>query len=496
MRTIWLTLCMERHILSKSTFLRGIQCTKSLYLYKKHYYLRDKLSAEQRAIFSRGTNVGVLARDLFPGGVDASPKTPFQFPQSVAFTRELIKKGTPVIYEAAFQHNGVLAAMDIIVKEPDGWIAYEVKSSRQISETYLLDAALQYYVIQGSGLPLKDIVLVTINGAYQRDHALDIHKLFNRQSVFNEALKQQTYIQEQLPRLMETTRLDHAPEVPIGIQCHTPYPCDFMGHCHKNVPAQSVLHLVDADHLDRYNYYHSNTTLLSELPDDNLTPGQLLQATSHRTQKATIRHAALSDWHNQWSEEAVIVHLLRTRPAVPRFQNTTPYQTLPFGLVCKPYKSGARAKSWLASPTTYHPTQIIEPMKKLLADYSQIMVWDMKAWQESIATLMAMSPEETEWLETLLKKSIDIAIPWKQQLIYHPAVMENINPIMMADALGCDREYQGSITSGRVAGSEFLHMIDHPEAGDKKTHSIKRYALRVLKNLGDLLNVVNDQISI
>lgn len=37
------------HILSKSTYIKGLQCEKALYLTKKHPYLRDRLSIEQRA---------------------------------------------------------------------------------------------------------------------------------------------------------------------------------------------------------------------------------------------------------------------------------------------------------------------------------------------------------------------------------------------------------------------------------------------------------------
>lgn len=65
---------MEKHVLSKSTFIRSSQCLKSLYLYKYNYNLRDKLSPEQEALFSRGTNVGLIARNLFPGGIDCSRK--------------------------------------------------------------------------------------------------------------------------------------------------------------------------------------------------------------------------------------------------------------------------------------------------------------------------------------------------------------------------------------------------------------------------------------
>jgi hypothetical protein len=47
--------------LSKSLFVRGLQCHKSLYLYKYHPELKDELSPEQEALFSTGTDVGLLA---------------------------------------------------------------------------------------------------------------------------------------------------------------------------------------------------------------------------------------------------------------------------------------------------------------------------------------------------------------------------------------------------------------------------------------------------
>ena len=55
---------MKKATLSKSTFLRGLQCHKSLYLYKNFYKLRDEISSSQQAIFNQGTNVGILAQEL------------------------------------------------------------------------------------------------------------------------------------------------------------------------------------------------------------------------------------------------------------------------------------------------------------------------------------------------------------------------------------------------------------------------------------------------
>ena len=46
--------------LSKSTFIRGLQCEKSLYLYKHHYRLKDPIPSSLQAVFDQGTNIGIL----------------------------------------------------------------------------------------------------------------------------------------------------------------------------------------------------------------------------------------------------------------------------------------------------------------------------------------------------------------------------------------------------------------------------------------------------
>ena len=98
---------MDKLTLSKSTFIRGMQCEKSLYMHKYSKELRDPMPASLEAIFKQGTSVGELAQGLFPGGVDCTPESYYNFQESVERTHAEIAKGTKVIYEAAFQFNGV-----------------------------------------------------------------------------------------------------------------------------------------------------------------------------------------------------------------------------------------------------------------------------------------------------------------------------------------------------------------------------------------------------
>ena len=225
------------HILSKSTYIKGEQCEKALYLFKNRPFLRDKLSMEQRAKFKRGTDVGILAQQLFPGGINMTPNSPSQFGKKVTETMQnLSNPAVNVMYEAVFQYDDTLIMLDIIVRDGDKWRAIEVKSSLSISPTYMKDAALQYYVLKGCNVPLSDIQLMYINADYVRNGDLDLSQLFVFQSVKDYAEQYQDVIAKNIAHFKDIIKQPHSPKIPIGNQCDTPYRCEFHGHCWKDVP--------------------------------------------------------------------------------------------------------------------------------------------------------------------------------------------------------------------------------------------------------------------
>ncbi|MBR6093222.1 MAG: hypothetical protein IKQ09_10480 [Bacteroidales bacterium] len=225
------------HILSKSTYIKGEQCEKALYLFKNRPFLRDKLSMEQRAKFKRGTDVGILAQQLFPGGINMTPSSPSLFGKKAIETMQnLSNPDINVMYEAVFQYDDTLIMLDIIVRDGDKWRAIEVKSSLSISPTYMKDAALQYYVLKGCNVPLSDIQLMYINADYVRDGDLDLSQLFVFQSVKDYAEQYQDVIAKNIAHFKDIIKQPHSPKIPVGNQCDTPYRCEFHGHCWKDVP--------------------------------------------------------------------------------------------------------------------------------------------------------------------------------------------------------------------------------------------------------------------
>jgi len=364
---------MEKHLLSKSTYIRGNQCLKSLYLNKKRSFLRDRMPKERLIVFQRGHKVGDLAQDLFPGGINMSPGHPAAFKQAIINTEEKIKEGFPVIYEAAFQYDRVMIYLDILVHTGAGWHAYEVKSSGGISDTYLMDAALQYHVIKGTGLEISGISLVHINRDYVLEDQVDPKGLFKFIDVTDEALSRQEYVAEQIIREKEALMLEHSPKIDVGPHCREPYDCDFLGHCWKKVPKAPK------------------------------------KEASKQIDSPAFKAAAES-----LTARTAFIKLLPMRPAIPMYKGTRPYQEIPYGY-CLSY--GDEIRSGIFSHDSNPGEELIQEMEKELDGISTLICFGQGYLLRnsfpniSILDLREMILKDSDFFHELKDKS-DLARLW------------------------------------------------------------------------------------
>ena len=298
---------------------------------KKHPYLRDKLSIEQRAKFQRGTDVGVLAHDYFPGGIDMSPASPSQFPKKAEETKQnLSNPEVKVMYEAVFQYNDTLIMLDMLVRDGDRWMAIEVKSSLRLSDTYYNDAALQYYVLHGCQVPLSDFKLMYLNADYLKDKEIDAKQLFKLESVMDYVVERESFVAQNVERLKHVVALPHSPMVNIGTQCNNPYPCDFQGHCWKLIPKNSFLYTTAMEEEALFqNYFsgiNSNEKMLRQVASDSLEARQI---EALETNSYYIDYKTLYSLTPQPKPKSIaFLNLLLHRPAVPEIDGTKPYEEM------------------------------------------------------------------------------------------------------------------------------------------------------------------------
>lgn len=318
-----------KHLLSKSQFLRGLQCRKSLWLYRNRPELRTPPDEAQQTVFERGNEVGLLARNMFPGG-EAVAFEGSTFEEKLARTQELINAGVETIYEATFSHDGVLVMVDILHHGMRDWELYEVKSSTEVKDIHLSDVALQYYVLTGSGLSVSKASLVHINNQYVRHGDLDMKCLFTIAERTASAEECRDLVEEDI-RWMRELDAGKCLENDIGPHCSNPYDCDFMAHCWAHLPTPSVFDISRFKSEKKFELYYKGIRSFKDISETcSLNPSQRMQVNAELSGKKCINVTGIQEFLNTLSYPLYFLDFETFQPVVPLFDGTRPYEQIPF----------------------------------------------------------------------------------------------------------------------------------------------------------------------
>jgi len=459
--------------LSKSTFIRGLQCEKSLYLYKRHYNLKDPVSPLLQAVFDQGTNVGVLAQLLFPNGVDASPERYFNMIESVDKTKSFISDGEKIIYEATFVYNDVLAALDILIKDEDGWKAFEVKSSTKVAEAYIKDAALQYYTIVNSGIYLKDISIIYINNQYLKNGELDVNELFSIESVKDQVLDFLPSIPNEISRLKRVIDSETIPAIDIGPHCTKPYNCDYMGTCWKDVPEYSVFNISRLKIEEKFNLYNNGVVTLDQinLRETRLNPSQVLQVQSEVNDTSHIDKIEIENFVSNLSYPVYFLDFETINPAVPIYDGSRPYQAMVFQYslhIQDANGSGVTHREYLASTNEDPRPGFAKQMIEDCGSQGDILVYNISFERGKLQDLIEALPQYSDSLCNIIYRLKDLMMPFQKKWHYTPEMKGSYSIKNVLPALAPEFSYNDlDIKEGATASNAFLSMVNGTFKGDE-----------------------------
>ena len=409
-------------MLSKSQVIRGLQCHKSLWLHRHKPELRDEIEESQQARFASGTDVGLLAQQLFPGGVEF-PYGELTLTEQLDRTSVAIAAGIKTIYEATFKHDDVLVKADILHYGLDGWWELcEVKSSTWLKDVYLDDIAVQYHVLAGAGIEPLSAFLVVLNRDYVRQGEIDVHQLFSKIDVTDLVLDKQTEIIAEIGR-QKVMLAGEQPVIDIGPQCDNPYPCDFKGHCWVHVSKPSVFDLRDLGRPDPFAFYRQGNVRLEDLPLDQLGWRQQLQVNGTLHHKEQIDADAVRTFLGELVYPVSYLDFETTyMTPVPLYDRSRPYQQIPFqfSLHIQDEPEGpARHISFLADAADGDPRPaFIDALLHALPDSGSIVVYNRRFEVRILNMLMADFPNETGLLAGCEGRIVDLMEPFRKKSVY------------------------------------------------------------------------------
>lgn len=422
---------MAKHLLSKSTFMYGVQCPLRLYLHKFKPHLRNPEDEAQQAIYTTGTNVGLLAQGVFPDGVDVTPPDAFSYPIAAEKTQEAIKNGAEVIYEATFYFDGIMCAVDILVKQNNKWKAYEVKSVNNIKNQHILDASLQYYVLTNSGLPLEDFSIMHFNKEYVKRGEIEVKELFAATSVSKEILANQKFIKNKAEELKRLVTEKKEPFIVPGAQCEDPYPCDFFNHCWKNVPEETV------------DY------------------GQM-----------SVNEKDIKDFLNGLEYPLHFFDFETVGYAVPVFDESRPYQAVPFQYSLHKIDSADTQTEhyyFLGDSVNDPREELIKSLIKDVGNKGSILVWYKPFEISRLKELACDFPNYENELNKIIDRIVDLRDPFRLGYYYHPdfegsTSIKAVLPVLIPELSYGDLEIQ----EGGTASLTYAELSKQSAAEQKR----------------------------
>jgi predicted RecB family nuclease len=450
--------------ISKSKFCAGAQCLKRLYLLVHEPKLAEQPSAAVQAIMQQGHEVGMLARQLFPGGIEV--RSDRGLDQAIRATRELVTNHEiPAIFEGVFEHGGVLVKVDILQRRRDKrWRLIEVKSSTSVKEEHLDDVAIQYRVLSRCGLDVGSCCLAHVNRNYVfQSGNVDPWRFFRIRNVTRQVMKLQPKLIFQLRSQFTILSMPKAPDIAPGRQCNDPVTCEFFDRCNPQRPDDHIGYLprIHASAMEQLE--ELGVESIHDIPAEfELTEIQRRAADCVRTGEPWYDSEALKAELATLSYPISYLDFESTNPAIPSFTAMRPYQQVVFQFsVHRQKKLGAEPEhfEFLAMDASDPRRDFIESLCAALGEDGSIVVYNAGFESQRLSELAAWLPEFAERIKNIQARLWDL-LPVIRNCAYHPAFAGSYSLKSVLPALVPGMSYAGmAVANGQDAGLAWESLV-------------------------------------
>jgi predicted RecB family nuclease len=442
--------------ISKSKFVAGVQCVKRLYWQVHEPELAAEPDAGDQAIMQQGHEVGMLARQLFPGGVEVVSDGGLD--QAIRATRELVANPeVPAIFEGTFENGGVLVRVDVLQRRRDHhrWRLIEVKSTTSLKEEHLDDVGIQSRVVSRSGLDLASVNLAHLNRDYVFDGgSIDPRMFFKIRNLTRRVQRLQPKLTFQLRAEFTVLNMPNAPDLPPGPHCTHPVTCEFFEQCNRPRPDDHIGYLPRLQASAAEELEELGVASILDIPDDfELSEIQRRAATSVQTGEP---------WYSPELDELLsglkyplyFLDFETVNRAIPRFPGMRPYDQLPFQWSVHVQSSpGTELEhhEFLATDTTDPRRKFITSLCSVLGKSGSIVVYSAFESQR-LAELAAWLPEFAGRIKKIQSRLWDL-LPVVRNHVYHPKFAGSFSIKNVLPALVPAMTYVGmAVANGQDAG--------------------------------------------
>lgn len=454
-------------MLSKSDYLRYLQCERYLWLFKNKKDLLEntELSVNAQRVINEGNEVEQYARLLFDNGVLVEGFNE----KAQANTKRLLDSGETTLFQATVITDDLLAMADIFEfdKKNDYWVINEVKATSKVEDEHVADASFQKIVFEKAGFKVGKVNLIHINNEYVRQGEIDPKQLFAIEDITEQVLEIEPETEDDIGLALSVIQEKSEPEVEIIKQCqrNKPKECPFVSHCWKAVPEYSIYDLNRISKKKIQELLERGIQKITDIPlsDFPLTDIQFNQVSVAVSGEPMVDKEAIKVELGKLAYPQYWLDYETYFPAIPMFDGYKPFQQMVFQYslhVIEAEEVEPKHYEYLERNLQNPAPNLLKSLRENMGDTGSVIVWNAQFETIRNKEMAEMLPEYASFLESVNERTYDLMEVFTKQLYVHPAFkgstsIKKVLPVLAPELSYADLE----ISEGATASSTWFKMV-------------------------------------
>lgn len=453
-------------MLTKSDFIRYVQCPKYLWLQKhRKDLIPEEIDENLQKIFDEGYHVESYAYSLFPGGISAQVGG---LAESISKTEDLMAKKTPIIFQPTVSGKDLFCRSDIIKfnKDKNNWDIYEVKSATEVKDINIYDLSFQKICFESVGYKIGKTHLVFINNQYVRQGEIEAEKLLQIEDITEQVQYLESKTKLKIRIALGFIKRSDEPKTRILKQCSDPYDCTFLDYCWKDIPDNSIYDIAGGLTDAKLNMLLDEGILeIKDIPEGIITTKAGLRHLNAIKHEAV--HVELENIKGELKQLQYPLYFLDYEtyaPGVPLFDGYRPYQRMVFQYSLHiQEKLGGELKNYayLAKDWEDPSLGLANDLKKRIGKKGSLISWNMGFEKGCNSEMGERYPEFMSFFKDINSRMFDLMQVFKKGYYVHKdfhgsASLKEVLPVLVPELSYAEL----AIHEGGTASNKWRDMID------------------------------------
>lgn len=457
-------LALDKSI-SKSDYIKGLQCSKALWFSNYRKDLKIPIDEKPQNLFDTGNEINDLARKCFAEGKKAADNY-FDIEKSCHLTKELIKQGNQVIFEATaiIEADGSHARIDILRKSEilGKWNLIEVKGSTSVKDYHIDDMSFQYHVFSKAGYDIDKCLLMLVDNSYILQGEIYPHKFFKFEDVSKQILENQGEVDSCKSTLLKVLKDEEEPKIKIGDKCFKPFDCDYQHHCWKEIPEYSIFNIYQNKKAEEIAVQIGSYDI-KNIPQKLFPTGaKVTDINCHQENRIHIDKDKIKGWLRGLQYPIHFLDYETLMPAIPMFESTRPYQQVPFQFSLHIQNSPdgeLQHFEYLHKEKSDPREEFIKKLIKTCGNSGSIICYNQSFEKTRNKELVEDFPQYAGSLEGINRRIVDLMEPFQKRFIYSPKQQSSVSIKAVLPAFTDLNYKEMGIADGSEAMGAYLNFI-------------------------------------